>query len=356
MHSLREREWESFFLEDICEIYAGTRLTKENMLPGHIPFVGATSSNNGVTAYVSNMNSSYKSGVLGVNYNGSVVENFYHPYGALFSDDVKQLRIKGKARTKYAYLFLKTMILQQKMKYAYGYKFNERRMRRQLIMLPTNELGEPDWQFMESYMRERENLLVDRYQTYIKNEISALEESRGGALSVADLEWRQFKITDIFSMIKRGKRLKRANHVEGDTPYISSTAQKNGIDGYCGNLQGVRSYSKCLTLANSGSVGSCFYHPYQFIASDHVTALKSKETDKYTCLFLATLFLRLGEKYSFNREISDRRLRRETTILPVDERGNIAWSSMSDYIRGQELALLKQVLECSKMFQKKQQM
>ena len=34
---------------------------------------------NGITNFVSNSNDSLDSNVLGVNYNGSIVENFYHP-------------------------------------------------------------------------------------------------------------------------------------------------------------------------------------------------------------------------------------------------------------------------------------
>ena len=40
---------------------------------------------------------------------------------------------------KYTYLFLKQMILSQKIKYAYGYKFNGERMKRQKIMLKISQ-------------------------------------------------------------------------------------------------------------------------------------------------------------------------------------------------------------------------
>ncbi|MBQ3764890.1 MAG: restriction endonuclease subunit S [Synergistaceae bacterium] len=143
-------KWRIFYIKDIFTITSGKRLRKEDMTPGDVPFVGASDSNNGVTSFVSNSNPSEDSNVLGVNYNGSVVENFYHPYKALFSDDVKRFHIKGHKGNKYIYLFLKTIISQQKNKYNYGYKFNDARMREQIIMLPVNEEGKPDWDFMEN--------------------------------------------------------------------------------------------------------------------------------------------------------------------------------------------------------------
>ena len=50
------------------------------MIKGQKPFIGASDSNNGVTAFVKNTNTSEDRNVLGVNYNGSVVENFYQMF------------------------------------------------------------------------------------------------------------------------------------------------------------------------------------------------------------------------------------------------------------------------------------
>lgn len=161
---LSEKEWGEFFIEDVAKIQSGERLTKADMVKGNIPFVGATDSNNGVTEYVSNINSSVDRNILGVNYNGSVVENFYHPYKAVFSDDVKRLSLKRHIGNKYLYLFLKVIILQQKSKYQYGYKFNGQRMIRQKIMLPIDSKGNPDYEYMEQYMK---NIEYTKLKTYI---------------------------------------------------------------------------------------------------------------------------------------------------------------------------------------------
>lgn len=156
-------DWKEFFLSDICNINSGVRLTKANMVDGNIPFIGATDSNNGITNFVSNTNDSYDKNVLGVNYNGSVVENFYHPYACVFSDDVKRVSFKDEqGQNKYCYMFLKQMILQQKEKYRYAYKFNGDRMARQKVMMPVDELGNIDFKFMNRYIaaKEMKNLVA----------------------------------------------------------------------------------------------------------------------------------------------------------------------------------------------------
>ncbi|MFM1514547.1 restriction endonuclease subunit S [Helcococcus ovis] len=150
-------DWKEFFLSDICNINSGVRLTKANMVDGNIPFIGATDSNNGITNFVSNTNKSLDKNVLGVNYNGSVVENFYHPYECIFSDDVKRVSFKDEqGQNKYSYIFLKQMILQQKEKYRYAYKFNGDRMARQKVMMPVDELGNIDFKFMNRYIASKE--------------------------------------------------------------------------------------------------------------------------------------------------------------------------------------------------------
>ncbi len=97
--------WKDFSIDSLFSIDSGVRLVKGELKYGNIPFVGATDSNNGITAFCGNVNKSIDSNVLGVNYNGSVVNNFYHPYTALFSDDVKRLHLLEHDGNKYVYLF-----------------------------------------------------------------------------------------------------------------------------------------------------------------------------------------------------------------------------------------------------------
>ena len=135
-------------MEDILYIAYSVRLTKADMAIGNRPFVGASEVCNGITEFADNTNVSIDKEILGVNYNGSVGFSFYHPYEALFSDDVKRVRWKNEnANNKYTLLYLSTSIAQQHSKYAYGYKFNAQRMKQQIIMLPSQAGGIPDYAY-----------------------------------------------------------------------------------------------------------------------------------------------------------------------------------------------------------------
>ena len=163
-----EVEWKDFWMEDILDISSGIRLTKADQVGGDMPFIGASDANNGVTEFVGNTNKSLDSNVLGVNYNGSVVENFYHSYECIFSDDVKRVKFKDKEYgDEFTYLFLKQMILSQKNKYQYGYKFNAKRMSRQKIMLPIDKNGEPHWEYMSNFVKKLEKENIEKTLNHI---------------------------------------------------------------------------------------------------------------------------------------------------------------------------------------------
>lgn len=135
--NLDEVEWDEYFIDEIIDVKSGVRLTKDEQEKGRIPFIGSSDNHNGVTEFISNTNSSTSSNILGVNYNGSVGYAFYHPYKATFSDDVKRLSFKNGKNNQYTLLFLKHIIERQAKKYAYGYKFNGQRMKRQIVKLPS---------------------------------------------------------------------------------------------------------------------------------------------------------------------------------------------------------------------------
>lgn len=165
---IKEPKWKEFWMEDVVDISPGVRLTKMDQIAGDIPFIGATDSNNGITEFVGNVNKSIDKNVLGVNYNGSVVENFYHSYECIFSDDVKRIKFKNKKYgDEFTYLFLKQLILSQKSKYQYGYKFNTKRMNRQKIMLPIDENGNLHWKYMSNFVKKIEKDNIEKIIDYM---------------------------------------------------------------------------------------------------------------------------------------------------------------------------------------------
>lgn len=328
--NLTDREWKQFKLCDICNISSGKDIYEAERIDGDMPYITSTSSNNGIKYFVSNSNNTIEKNVISVNRNGSVGYSFYHKYEALYSNDCRKLKLK-KYDNEYVALFITNQIMQQKEKYNYGYKMGTERLKKQFIMLPIDKNEEPDYKFMEDYIKSLMNKKVSTYIKYSKKVKDKLKYKKVEPLE--EKQWKEFYLTEVFNDIQRGKRLTKHNQRAGDIPYVSSTAMNNGVDNFISNTEKVRQFSNCLSIANSGSVGSSFYHPYKFVASDHITHLKNEDMNMFVYLFLATMINRLKEKYNFNREINDKRVCREKIMLPINSEGEPDYIYMEQYIK-----------------------
>lgn len=341
---LKDVEWGEFKIGNLFDVSNVKGRPAENYNSGNTPYISSSGTNNAVISFVeANENIITNSGVITVDPIKGVC--FYHDYdfvGRGFSGASVNILI-NKNLNKFSGQFICTVIQKTSMsKASYGYLFNGNRLRNGKILLPINSQGQPNWQFMEDYIKQEQKRQAQRIIDYYE---SKLVELAGDVVGLEKVEWKTFRFTEVFQEIQRGKRLTKANQTDGPKPYISSTSENNGVDAFIGNETGVRKFEDVLTLANSGSVGSTFYQQFEFVASDHVTALKSENADKYANLFLSTVVKRLEEKYSFNREINDTRIKREKVILPADKEGNPDFHYMSDFVKKLELDKVQEVLE-----------
>ena len=149
--SLEIQKWKPFLLANLFTIKKGERLTKANMSKGITAFVGSTDSNNGVTAYIG-QDATHKANTISLSYNGSVGEAFYQPSPFWATDDVNVLYPKFEITSAIA-LFICTIIRLEKYRYNYGRKWVLEKMKESVIRLPVNEAGNPDWMYMEDYIR-----------------------------------------------------------------------------------------------------------------------------------------------------------------------------------------------------------
>jgi hypothetical protein len=148
---LKPDEWKWFNFKELFEVKKGKRLTRANMTEGETLFIGAVDKNNGVTSKVG-QDPIHTANTITVNYNGSVGEAFYQPEPYWCSDDVNVLYPKFEMNP-YIALFLNTIIRQEKYRYNYGRKWHLQRMRATDIKLPVDTKGDPDWDFMERYIK-----------------------------------------------------------------------------------------------------------------------------------------------------------------------------------------------------------
>ena len=339
--------WGEFRIKDLFEIETVKGKPIESYKKGNIPYVSTAATNNAVINFIEKEKNIITS-AFAIPVDAISGTCFFHDYvfvGRGFSGASVNV-LRNINLNKYNGMFICSSIEKtSKLKASYGYLFNSNRLKMGVILLPIDSNNNPNWKFMEDYIKQEMKAQSQKVITYYENKLSKL----GYELLDLEVEWKEFFFKDIFKEIKRGKRLTKSNQVDGIIPYVSSTSINNGVDNFIGNNENVRMYSKNLSLANSGSVGSCFYHHYEFVASDHVTALSLEKSDEYIYKFMSAIISRLEEKYSFNREINDKRISREKLFLPVDKNGEPHWEYMSNFVKKLEKENIEKILNFYKL-------
>lgn len=336
-------EWGEFRIKDLFELHLSKGDNQANLLDeGNIPLVSSGLNINGISKFIregDGKSELFDGNILTVDMFGKA---FYHGYNFFsVSHGRINILIPKFEITKFIAIFIVAEIDKNFSNvFSYNRMCSQKRLRSSKILLPIDYKGRANWQFMEDYVKQEMKVQSKKVASYYENKLMKL----GFDLLDLEVEWKEFFFTDIFKEIKRGKRLTKSNQIDGNTPYVSSTGINNGVDNFIGNDKKVRKYANNLSLANSGSVGSCFYHKYEYIASDHITALTSEYADEYVYKFMSTIISRLEEKYSFNREINDKRISREKLFLPIDENGKPHWKYMSNFVKKLEKENIKKTL------------
>lgn len=139
----------------LFRIEKGTRLTRANMREGAIPFIGASTANNGITAFVGNTDHLHPGNVITVAYNGQKATGkaFYQPKTFWASDDVHVLYPNFELNELRA-LFLLPIFRIVGEPYAFEDKWKVEYMEKDSLPLPVDVAGNPDWPYMEHYMAD----------------------------------------------------------------------------------------------------------------------------------------------------------------------------------------------------------
>ena len=90
-----------------------------------------------------------------INNSGSVGYVFFHTYDFVCSDHCTVISIKEKSivLNNYIAIFLKPIIESIKPKYNFAREISDSRLSKEKFSLPVDKKGNPDWGFMENYIK-----------------------------------------------------------------------------------------------------------------------------------------------------------------------------------------------------------
>ena len=329
---LSDRKWDKFFIKRICDVCSGRDIYDAERIEGSIPYITSGSVNNGVKYFISNINDTLEENAISVNRNGSVGYAFYHKYKALYSNDCRKLKLK-EYNNEYVSIFITQQIMLQKEKYNYGYKMGTGRLQKQYIMLPIDDKGNPDFEFMEQYVKKIFVEKKQKYLVFVKKQLKKLQSTR--IQSMDELHWKSFYLEEIFT-IKKGNQNKMNTLEAGSIPLVSAKKNNNGYKDFITPNHKSLYVGNCITINNDGDGGAglAFYQPYTMALDSHCTALiPLNDISKETMLFLARCLTMQNEQFGHGYALSNSRMKTFKFMLPVNDEDEPDYKYMEQYIK-----------------------
>ena len=325
MAKIDTSQWREFAIGDLFDVIKGTRLTKANMKPGEMRFIGSSAMNNGVTASISNAERIHPANTLTVCYNGSVGETFYQDEPFSASDDVNVLYPKFPM-TKPIGLFLAPLIRSVGKKYAFVDKWKQESMKLDTIKLPIKSDGFPDWNYMDSFMQN----VMKESKASLKN----LRRAEGWKNFFDTSQWREFVIGDLFPRIVKPPVLHSRQVIADETgiPYVVRTKFGNGVKYRVEETAGMTP-SPAGVISFGAENAAFFYRDEPFVSGRDIYYIDTRILSKAACHFLITCLQPVAKKYSYNNGLFPALLKREKVTLPSTENDVPDWDRMETFMR-----------------------
>lgn len=352
-YNLNDVKWGIFKVGDLFDRIDKGKCSNEVLQTEYsdvgISYLSATNRNNGVSNFVKK-NSLFQKGncIMFVNQgDGGAGFSVYK-----FEDFIATTSTSfgySKWINKNTGLFISTILSQLKNKYSFGYGRTEKRLSNDKIKIPIDKQGNPNWEFMDNYIKERKQKQIKQLLNYFTKKLNNIKISdcslsdtkRGG------VDYKEFYLKSLFNFyLSSGDNQARSLNI-GNIPLISSGTSDNGI---CKFILEGDGKSK---LYNSGLItvdmfGKVFYHSYNFYSVSHgrINLLESKIqiSEQSKKFIVAAIEKSTNGLFSYNRMCSQQRLQNIKIILPVDQNNNLNLDFMEFYIKQKEIKKIMELL------------
>lgn len=327
MKQIDTKQWKEFVIKDLFTVKRPSARSQANYEDGNVPFVASGNFNNGVLKYLQpKENEILDSGncitVSPIDGSSFYQEDDFLGRGGAGSSIIL---LYNPNLNLYNGYFIATVIRTVCRKYAYSDMANKDTIGAEKIKLPVDETGNPDFSYMESYMKNLE-LAVSSSLTDLQ---SAKKFGVSGKIDMS--RWKLFQISDLFN-VQKGKRLTKADMKDGKIRFIGASAINNGITAYISNDEHLHPQNT-ITLSYNGSIGEAFYQDEIFWASDDVNVLYPKfEMNRDIAFFIIPLLKTVGKRYAFIDKWKKEDMEKSRIPLPADKDGNPDYKYMGKYI------------------------
>ena len=317
MTQIDTSNWGKFKVGELfdCETTKGIA-SKSDLVEGNIPYVTRSAENNGKSGYCGNADRIVKGNCITIGAEGFTA--FYQENDFVAGNKVYALRHKNLNNVNALYI---CTVLN---KLSCLYSFNNARIldkiKQEVISLPIDNNGEPDWQYMEDYMKEITKFAAKR--------VEKLKEEKPQT-KIDTSNWKKFKVGDLFEF-ERGKEVAPNKNLSGDCPLILESGENNG---YSRNVIPAKIFDGNAITVSVNYAANVFYQENKFCASVNIIILRNKYLNKHSGLFIAAILSKNNSKYNYNDKISKDKLFNETISLPITSEGTPDFDYMENYMK-----------------------
>ena len=184
-------------------------------------------------------------------------------------------------------LFLANSFCYLSNEFGYDNMCSWEKIKTKAICLPYKD-GEIDFDFMESFIAELEAQRIAELSAYLtvsgfdNYELSNAE--RNALQEYQAINWKSFNLESLFGKSTRGKRLKSADRIAGNLPFVTAGEASEGISAHIGN--NVEVFNKNTTTIDM--FGSAKYRNYQYGADDHIAVVHTDKLPMKASIFVTS--------------------------------------------------------------------
>lgn len=345
MKKIDTTSWKEFRISQIfitegngAQVPTGVYVPKTELKEyGSTPRITVTGINNGVFGYfdyIGNTTKNYRvfENFISISFLGTV---FYQQQKASLDMKVHCLKPIGHELNVYTGEFLVSAIKSSLKSYKYGDQLSSTLLPKLYVYLPANG-DAPDWEYMENFMHN--------IQQRVRSSITALSDAKYHRHEVNYSFWKEFIVGNVFEISRPSARV-ATEFEEGDTPFVASGNENNGVEKYVNAKDILLDKKGCISV--SPVDGSCFYQPIDFVgrggAGSSIILLRNDKLKSYNAFYICSVLRRVCSKYNYSNMGSASSIKGEKIKLPATPAGEPDWHYMEMYMRGVE-AIVKNKL------------
>lgn len=289
---LSEVKWGDFRIGDLFEVRPtksyGLTNTKLFATAGDTPVVTNTGANNGVSGRVA-LPPTEKGGIITYSDTTTSDAIFYQSEDFIGYSHVQGLYPKQTVWNRFRLLYFVAAFKKAAAnKFDYGNKFNRAITTEMYVTLPVTINSEIDFEFIDNFIVDLEAQRIVELEAYLTvaglKDYVLTETERNALYNYKNWEWNTFNLEDLFGKSTRGKRLKSADRIPGELPFVTAGEADEGISDFIGN--DVTVFSENTTTIDM--FGSAKYRNYRYGGDDHVAIVHTEALPKLASIFVTS--------------------------------------------------------------------